>query len=103
MLAGRVERPYPGKSARVHIETTRGHVVHPRLAADRQVERRAGIGGAVHHDGDAVALEVLHALGALVTDEDLRARPMRDDNFLANRLDLVTSGSRSGRLSRPSQ
>jgi hypothetical protein len=55
----------------------------------------------VHQDGDAVALERLNALGALVTHEDLHAVAVRNADVLTHDLDLLrVSRRRCGQCER---
>ena len=67
----------------VHVEAALGDEVHPRLAAERQVEgglRR--VGGAVHEEQRPLRPEARHALGVLVADVELDAGILRRNHRL---------------------
>ncbi len=55
----------------IGVEAALGHVVHPGLATERQIEGRARVGGAVHEEDNAIGLEAGDTVGVLVAHEDL--------------------------------
>src|SRR5690606_13186865 len=83
----------------VAIEPPRGDVVHPRHAAEGDIERFAAIGGAVLEDDDAVGCEPIHAGESLVAHEDAAPRGQIDAQVLADdvKLDLWHETSLPGK------